>query len=691
MKKTLFFTICFFTAITVSAQEQTDSIVGQNLQEIVVEAPRVIHKPDMDVYHPSQSTVDNSKNGLQLLSDLMIPTLSVNEALASVTSAGQPVQLRINGRPASVERIRSLSPETIKRVEWISNPGLRYNGASSVLNFIVVNPTIGGSFMAIAKPALNQAWGFYVADAKYNVGHSQWEIGSSFRLANKIGSYRDYHETFTFPDGSMLTRTETPQSGYFDNSKSDAWLTYSYVKPDTTIFMVELNLNQDLTDKFLYKGLLSLSNGAGNISLTDSHGNTGHTPGLSLYWQQQFAREQMLVVDFSSSLFWGRSFSDYVERNPVDMSILNDIHVGIKDRNQAYSLEADYIKNWNSSRLTAGASALLNRNRSTYANFGNPTFHQRQESAYLFAEYFQKLGKWSVSAGIGAQYISFRLRESKRGNNSWGLRPQATITYSPNPSHNFRLNFTSWQTAPTLVQTNIVPQQLDGFQWLIGNPDLRAATSYKLSFRYSFNSKRINASAGINASTSPDAIAPSIKWDDNKLVTTYENSRGLQNITLFFAPEIDIIPKWLSIGADFELTRERMRGTGYSHTNNSWSGNASVRLKHWGFVLSGQYMRSQSILWGEKIYWGESNNIIDLRYNWKDWQFSAGIIRPFGKYDQGSKSVNKWNTNEQHMRVNKRMPFLTISYNLQWGRQKRDTQKLISTEANAERSKAGSR
>lgn len=34
-----------------------------------------------------------------------------------------------------------------------------------------------------------------------------------------------------------------------------------------------------------------------------------------------------------------------------------------------------------------------------------------------------------------------------------------------------------------------------------------------------------------------------------------------------------------------------MRGTGYTLHCNSWSGNASVRLMHWGFVLSGQYVR----------------------------------------------------------------------------------------------------
>ena len=64
---------------------------------------------------------------------------------------------------------------------------------------------------------------------------------------------------------------------------------------------------------------------------------------------------------------------------------------------------------------------------------------------------------------------------------------------------------------------------------------------------------------------------------------------------------------------------------------------------------------------------------------------------PFGKYDQGSKSLSKWNQNEQHMRLNMRMPYISVSYNLQWGRQKRGAQKLVNSAANAAASTAGGR
>ena len=165
------------------SQESADTIAAQQLQEIVIEAPKVIRKADMDVYHPSKSAVAISANGIQLLSNLMIPSLSISDALGTIQAAGQSVQLRINGRESSVEQVRALLPETIRRVEWIDDPGLQYGGAAYVLNFIVANPTVGGSLMAQARPALNQAWGFYMADAKFNAGHSQWNIGGDYKFS----------------------------------------------------------------------------------------------------------------------------------------------------------------------------------------------------------------------------------------------------------------------------------------------------------------------------------------------------------------------------------------------------------------------------------------------------------------------------------------------------------------------------
>lgn len=692
MERTIFLVVFAIAASVAGAQAAgADTTAVQELQEIVVKAPKVIHKADMDVYHPSQSAVDNAKNGVQLLANLMIPSISVSDALGTITSGGQSVQVRINGREASVDQVKNLLPSTIKRVEWIENPGLRYNGATTVLNFIVANPTLGGSLMVNTMQALTAAWGQYNPSAKFNFGRSQLEVGGGYKLTENLKISRNFTEKFTFTDGKTLTRNETSRGGRLDNSIGNLWASYNYIKPDTTVIVVEARGFIRPTNKDAYYGLMSSNVGCADALLTDINGNNGSRPALSAYWEQHFAGNQILVVDFKSQYYMGRTFSDYMEQEPETFEYITDIHTNIKDRNQLYAVEADYIKNWDKSRITTGASYMANRNRSTYDNLGGAIFHQRQDRVYFFAEYFQRINKVTFTAGLGAQYTDFLFRETDLGSNSWNIRPQASLSYSITPKHQLRLNFDSWQSTPSLAETNPTPQQIDGFQWRIGNPGIKTANSYMLTLRYNFQIPRVYGQFGVRAFTSPNAITPLLRWEGEKLVTTYENSRGLQNLSLFLAPQIEIIPDWFMLSGYLQWRAERMRGTGYALTNDAWSGYAAMQLRHWGFTLTAQYIRAQRDLWGEKISWGEDMNLLDLSYNWKQWGFSVGCLLPFGKYDQGSKNLSMWNTSERHMRTDFRLPYIGINYNLQWGRQKRKANKRINVGGDADQSTAGGR
>ena len=664
---------------------------AQVLHEIVVEAPKVIRKADMDVYHPSVSAVENSKNGLQLLRNCMIPGLMVNEALGSITSGGASVQVRINGRLSTVDEFRRLLPETIKRVEWVNNPGLQYGGAQYVINVIASNPEAGGSLMAKAQPALNQVWGPYWADLKLNNGRSQWSFGGQLKLTEGVKIHRDYWEKFTYSDGNSVTRTETPISGHVQNSLGDGWASYSYIKPDTTVFMASFNLSSIFTEKTSYTGRLSMSNSKDDILLDNAKGDPGNTPSVSLYLQQHLPNRQMIAVDLSGSLYMGRSFSDYTEKDVTTGAVLTDIHTNIQDFNKTLGLDAKYIKNWDNSRFTAGGSFSLHRNRSTYRNLDDAVYHQSQNKGYLFGEYFQRLGKFTATAGLGVQYNDYMFTETQQGNHSWNLRPQTTVTFTPSQQHQLRLSLSSWQASPTLAQTNPVAQQTDGFQWVVGNPDLKTCSSYLLSLRYGFYFSRVAGAFTVSGFTSPNAITPTINWSGDKLITSYENSQGLKQLEFSLAPQVEIVKDWLTAQFSVSYKMERMRGTGYDLSNYNWSGSGSMQLMHWGFVLTGQYRLASHDLFGQTIGWGENISIVDLSYNWGKWQFTAGMIMPFGEYDQGSKLLSQWNTNEQHMRLDLRMPYIGVSYNLQWGKQKHGVSKLVEADSSTDRSSAGAR
>ena len=72
------------------------------------------------------------------------------------------------------------------------------------------------------------------------------------------------------------------------------------------------------------------------------HGDKGGTPGLSAYLEQHLPGKQILVVDFNASFYNGRSYHDYIEQLDGG-DLISDVHTLIKDRNQAYAVEANYI------------------------------------------------------------------------------------------------------------------------------------------------------------------------------------------------------------------------------------------------------------------------------------------------------------------------------------------------------------
>lgn len=684
--------VCMLAASGAAAQtEAPDSTQTRQLTEVVVSAPKVIRKSDMDMYIPSKSAVEVSQNGLQLLGNLMIPALSVNDVMGTVTSSGQSVQVRINGREATLQQVRELLPENIKRVEWLDNPGLKYNGAYAVVNFIVANPTLGGSLMLSAMPALNTAWGNYGTSLKLNNGHSQWGLSASGKV-NNTDVHREYQETFTYPDGSRLVRTETPLGGKLKDNYANFQTDYSYIKPDTTVLWVSLSAHKEWSSGNRFDGLMSYSNDSREIRLSDMKDYNCITPSYSVYLEQHFGRDRVLAIDMSGSFNDGHSRHEYLEEDDATNAVITDVNTSIKDFNRAYGIEADYTRKWRKSRLTFGASYKANRNRSTYENMGGEIFRQRQDRAYFFGEYLYRLDKVTLTGGVGAQHTSFKFLDSDRGNGSWNVRPRFSAQWRYGQVSQWRFEFSTWQTAPTLTETNEAPLQIDGFQWQTGNQNLHTWSTYRLRLQYNYTLPRLSGSIRVEGRTSPDRIAPFYAWDGERLVRSFENSRGRQYLSGTLSTQVTVVPGWLDVAGSMLYHITRTRGTGYDLTERNLSGDVTAMLRHYGFQLTVQYRHGATTLVGESKITAERFSLVDLSYNWKDWMFSAGVMCPFTKYDQPQRLLNRYNSNEQHTRVDiAPMPFLRIGWNLQWGRQKRGVSKLVNADSSVDSSSAGGR
>ena len=677
--------------LTAQTQDADSAAMHGELKEVTVQAAMVVHKADRDVYTPSNDIRKRSTTGLSLLGNMMIPSLSVNDIMGTVTANGVAVQVRINGRQATIEQVRSLLPESIVRVEYHQDPGLRYGGAETVIDFIVRNPMLGGSLMASTMQPFS-SFNNSGLSLKLNNGKSQFELSGWLNWRN-MNVYRDYFEQFTFEDGSQLLRQESPRDGKFTQVNTNPSFSYSYIKPDTTIIYVGAGLWIQSPTRMKMEGVMSMSDASSDINIKDINDNIHHSPRLNFYIEQHLERRQTLVLDMSANLDFSHSERFYTEVPEGQTTPSVDINTDIRDRSFGFAAEADYIKEWDASRLTAGTSYSASRTRSKYINLDNKIYHQSQDKLYAFAEYMHRIGHVSLTAGIGGEYFSIDANNDARPQKHWSIRPHLQVRYRINDSHSMRLSMSSWNNAPSLSQTTEAIQEIDGFQIQIGNPELKPYTTYQLFWGYNFSLPRVDAQLSARWRHSPSAVMDFRRWEDGHLVLNWDNAGRHTSWSVSLSPQINVIPEWVTVSGSVSFFREYTRGTGYRHCIGGFYGSANVSVTHWGFSLMAQYDHGPTSLWGETKTRGEHFNMAMLSYNLNGLNIGIFMMMPFDRYSQETSVLNRYNTNRQVLRTKafENMFGINLSYNLSWGRQRRDASKIISTDARTQSSSAAGR
>ena len=114
----LFFVIlclCPFQAFT----QNEDKTVA--LDEVIVNAPKVVSKADGQMIYPTDAQKDASNNGFGLLQKLSLPNLRIDNVAHSVTAIDGRggVQLRINGIIVGKEEMLALDPKLISKIDFV--------------------------------------------------------------------------------------------------------------------------------------------------------------------------------------------------------------------------------------------------------------------------------------------------------------------------------------------------------------------------------------------------------------------------------------------------------------------------------------------------------------------------------------------------------------------------------------------
>lgn len=258
---------------------------AEALDEVTVTAANVINKSDRKLIFPNQQQLAASTNGVNLLNALQLPRISVSimDNTVSLTTK-ETLQLRVNGVKVTEQELMAIQPQDVIRIEYIENPGLRYENAGAVLNYIVRRHESGGSVSFSVLQSPYEGLGNYNFSSKLSYKKSEFGVNymGMLRQFNKVS--RENEERFLFEDGRELIKEEIPEPGSLTNNGHQLLLNYNIQASETDYVNVTAGYYRAAFGEDYYSQLKNSWHPDQVTQMTDLSSDKSDRPWLDLYW-----------------------------------------------------------------------------------------------------------------------------------------------------------------------------------------------------------------------------------------------------------------------------------------------------------------------------------------------------------------------------------------------------------------------
>ena len=469
MKKALF--VAFMGPwLNIAYAQQSDttkiSIQTKKLDEAVVKASYLSRKDNHILAIPTKEQRKHAVTGYDLLSNLMIPGVSIDRSTGNVTTPTGAATLYIDGREANFREVQSLRPKDISRVEFFDMPTGKYAKDAYAINFIMKPLNNGGYTQLDASQGIGFLHGDYNLVSKFVAGTKSLNLWAGHSLENSKSSISK-HELFNFPD-HQLNREQSYNNA--DNRKSE-----EYVQASIS--------NRGKKHIWMLRGGVAWNERRNRI-----------TNGITSYWQTEAStcNDKLLSINnrnnyfrpsiyyyglhnFSNTKSFGYFIDSYYSRNDHNRLYNEDdasFQSKVKENYYYTQANANYsISFKNKSRLSFNLFEFLRVSASKYA--GTSAFHQNLHSSetILFTDYSLHSGRFFFGICPGLSFLTYRLIGMKAINH---LTPrfQYRISFMIDKAQQLQITFALGNTFPKINTINNVEQQIDPVIVLKGNPKM---------------------------------------------------------------------------------------------------------------------------------------------------------------------------------------------------------------------------
>ena len=697
-KKTKYFVLAAAMICAVSMNAQTGAQTNSNdtlrmdtsmfkLAEVTVEAQNVIQKVDKQVLLPNKEQRKASHDGMSLLQNLQIPRIVVNPTDNTVkTLANQEVQLRINGIEASNAEVMAINPKDVIRIEYHDQPGVRFNGAAAVINYIVKHRDTGGNLMLNASNGVTMpGWGEYHLSGKVNFGKSSFSLMTHYSPRDVYWT-RTNAETYNFSTGTIENR-EVGEPTRFKGNPVNLGLTYNWTNGEKNRVQIALRDFMNFTpqsktnrDSYLYQGTDS-------FAIHDHESSKSISPSLDIYYEHNLPNDHHLYFDLVGT-YINSSNDRRFEQTPLGETVADTTDVTSRVRGNKYSLigEAIYEKDWENIALTVGVRHNQQWMENTYLGSASATVNMTTAETYAFAEVQQHVKQFSYAVGIGAMHTYIEQAGQKQSN--WIARPQLTLSYDFGKGVFWKYKGYVSGYQPSLSAMSDVAQQIDKYQIRQGNPNLKPVMFVANEMQLSWQSKYVNLNLWANYSYDHkpimDETFEQLIDGQSYAVRTYANHRGFHRLQVAPSVQVRVLNNSLIFTVAPFANYYVSLGNSYTHKHFNPGVRASFMGMYKGWQFFGEVTTRSNNLWGETLEYGEFYHHIGLGYNADKWGFRAMLMNPFSVkgYSIETKDLSALAPNTQHaeMRDFRQMLILNFHCNLDFGTQRRDSGKRINNE-----------
>ena len=657
------------------------------LGEVVVEGDAVIQKVDRQILLPNKEQLGASSDGMSLLQNLQIPRIVVNPVENSVkTLANQEVQLRINGIEASNSEVMAINPKDVIRIEYHDQPGVRYNGAAAVINYIVKHRDTGGNLMLNASNGVTMpGWGEYHLAGKVNFGKSSFSLMTHYSPRD-IYWTRTNAETYNFSTGTIENR-EVGEPTRFKGNPVNLGLSYNWTNGEKNMLQIALRDNmlfmpqsETNRDSYLYQGTDS-------FAIHDHESSKSISPSLDIYYEHNLPDDHHLYFDVVGT-YINSSNDRRFEQTPLGETVADTTDVTSRVRGNKYSLigEAIYEKDWENIGLTVGVRHNQQWVENTYLGSADATVNMTTAETYAFAEVQQRVKQFSYAVGIGAMHTYIEQGGQKSSN--WIARPQLTLSYDFGKGVFWKYKGYVSGYQPSLSAMSDVAQQIDKYQIRQGNPNLKPVMFVANEMQLSWQSKYVNLNIWANYSYDHKPIMEETyeQLIDGQAyaIRTYANHRGFHRLQVAPSVQVRLLQNKLIFTVAPFANYYVSLGNSYTHKHFNPGVRASIMGMYKGWQFFGEVTTRYNNLWGETLEYGEFYHQIGVGYNADKWGFRAMLMNPFSVkgYSIETKDLSALAPNTQHaeMRDFRQMLILNFHCNLDFGTQRRENGKRINNE-----------